>query len=175
MGKPVKTHIKRIEVALNKSKKKFVSLADLSKMVGVYQDALGEELSYFCPLIRIDYSINCRDLLPDLKKFLLEKQEPAKKKREYHRKDAVRAEELQQYSSTMDYIYNIIRLAPSGTQLERRLKRLAGNGLFPLPKQRYTATYTLFRTVTGNRLARTLLTKLLKLAHCPACRMPSHP
>lgn len=105
MGKPVKTHIKRIEVALNKSKKKFVSLADLSKMVGVYQDALGEELSYFCPLIRIDYSINCRDLLPDLKKFLLEKQEPAKKKREYHRKDAVRVEELRQYSSTMDYIY----------------------------------------------------------------------
>ena len=76
---------------------------------------------------------------------------------------------------TMDYIYNIIRLAPSGTQLERRLKRLAGNGLFPLPKQHYTATYTLFRTVTGNRSARTLLTKLLKLAHCPACRMPSHP
>lgn len=62
---------------------------------------------------------------------------------------------------TMDYIYNTIKLARSASQLEKRLKRLEKNGLFPLPDRRYTAKYTLFRAMLRNRPVRKLLMKLL--------------
>ena len=54
----------------------------LSKLVGIYPDVLGEELSYFCPLILMDPSINIRDYVEDFRAYIAEpikKEEPKKK------------------------------------------------------------------------------------------------
>ena len=61
---------------------------------------------------------------------------------------------------TMDYIYNIIRLTHSETQLEKRIERLEKLGLFPLPDRSYTRKYSLFRLMTKYDLSRKMLLTL---------------
>ena len=50
MGKPTKADVKRVLGALKRSKKKFVSLEALSRLVGLYPDVLGDTLSFFEPM-----------------------------------------------------------------------------------------------------------------------------
>ncbi len=57
---------------------------------------------------------------------------------------------------TMDYIYNIIIITRSSTQLKKRIERLIKKGLFPLPDRNYTIKYTLFRIFINNGLTRKL-------------------
>lgn len=64
---------------------------------------------------------------------------------------------------TMDYIYNIMMLTRSSQQLEKRTRKLRERGLFPLPKHGYTTKYNLFRILTGNRMARNTLLRILPL------------
>ena len=76
MAKPTKAEVKRVIGALKRSKKKFVSLEALSRLVGLYPDVLGDTLSYFEPMIRMDPSINTRDLLPVLQEYVAEPIKP---------------------------------------------------------------------------------------------------
>ncbi len=57
---------------------------------------------------------------------------------------------------TMDYIYNIIMITRSSTQLKRRIERLRKKELFPLPDRNYTLKYTLFRMFINNNVTRKL-------------------
>lgn len=58
---------------------------------------------------------------------------------------------------TVAYIYQIIKLTHSASQLEERLDWLREHGFFPLPDNRYNWKYTLFRTLSGNKVSRKLL------------------
>src|SRR5574344_2080925 len=69
------THIEKILSALKKSNRKYVSLDDLSKAVGLYPDVLGEELSYFEPLIMLDSTKNIKDLERPIEQYLAEREE----------------------------------------------------------------------------------------------------
>jgi hypothetical protein len=69
------THIDKILSALKKSNRKYVSLEDLSKAVGLYPDVLGEELSYFDPMIMLDSTKNIRDLERPIEQYLAEREE----------------------------------------------------------------------------------------------------
>lgn len=64
---------------------------------------------------------------------------------------------------TMDYIHNIIVLTQSSHYLERKLGLLRQQGLFPLPDRDYTAKYNWFRRMTGTRLGRLMLMRVLNL------------
>ena len=68
-----RTHIEKILSTLRKSKRKYVSLEDLSKAVGLYPDVLGEELAFFDPLIMLDPSKNIRDLESAIEGYLAER------------------------------------------------------------------------------------------------------
>lgn len=64
---------------------------------------------------------------------------------------------------TMDYIYNIIILTRSESHLEKRIDRLHEHGLFPLPEQKYTVKYRIFRNLTKNGMGRKLLLNILPI------------
>jgi len=70
-----RTHVDKMLSALRKSKRKYVSLEDLSKAVGLYPDVLGEELSFFDPLIMLDPTKNIRDLERPMEQYLAEQKE----------------------------------------------------------------------------------------------------
>ncbi len=104
MGKPSKTLIRRVISALAGTRKKVVYLDDLSNLIGVYPDILGQELCYFNPLIRLDPTINIRDMSEDFREYILTPLDPEKKRAKVHRKDGVSSEELKSYSSTLDFV-----------------------------------------------------------------------
>ncbi len=105
MNKPTKAEIKRVLGALKRSKKKFVSLEALSRIVGLYPDVLADSLAYFEPMIRMDPSINCRDLEPAMEAYLLEPAKPVKAGQPKPKRVAVSKKELAKYSSIADFVY----------------------------------------------------------------------
>jgi hypothetical protein len=104
MAKPTKAEVKRILGALRRSKKKFVTLEALSRLVGLYPDVLAETLAYFEPMIRMDPSINTRDLVPALEEYLKEPMKPVASNPK-PKKIAISKKELAEYSSIADFVY----------------------------------------------------------------------
>lgn len=103
MGKPTKADVKRVLGALKRSKKKFVSLEALSRLVGLYPDVLGDMLSYFEPMIRMDPSINTRDLVPALQEYVADPIKPVDPNKP--KRVVVPKKELAKYSSIPDFVY----------------------------------------------------------------------
>lgn len=101
MAKPTKAEVKRILGALKRSKKKFVSLEALSRIVGLYPEVLGDTLSYFEPMIRLDPSINTRDIVPAMNEYLVEPIKPVDPNKP--KRVAVSKKEIAQYSSIADF------------------------------------------------------------------------
>ena len=102
MAKPTKADVKRVLGALKRSKKKFVSLEALSRLVGLYPDVLGDMLSYFEPMIRMDPSINTRDLVPALQEYIAEPLKPVDPNKP--KRTVISKKELAQYSSIPDFV-----------------------------------------------------------------------
>jgi hypothetical protein len=72
------SHLQKILSALQKAKRKYVSLDDLSKMVGLYPEVLGADLTYFEPLVLMDSSLNMMDLVAPIESYLAEETERKK-------------------------------------------------------------------------------------------------
>lgn len=64
---------------------------------------------------------------------------------------------------TMDYIYNVMMLTRSENQLEKRIDRLHGKGLFPLPEQGYTTKYRIFNKLIQKKAGRKILLRVLPI------------
>lgn len=104
------THLEKILSALRKSNRKYISLDDLSKLVGLYPDVLGEELSYFEPLIMLDATINMRSLIEPIEKYLAEAE--AKKAGEPTPKRVVAStKELSEYPTIASFVYKKMTFA----------------------------------------------------------------
>ena len=104
MNKPAPTRIKRILSPLKKTPKKVVTLDMLSRMVGLYSDVLADDLEYFAPLVRMDPSLNLKDLVPQLEAYIA--QEEAVKSAEPKAKRVVATKrELAQYPTIASFVY----------------------------------------------------------------------
>ena len=103
-NKPTKTEIRRIAGAIKRSKKKVIHLDALSRLTGLYPDVLGEKLREFEPMILLDDSINCRDLLPQLEEYLAAPSENVKRK-VGPKATPVRKKDLEEFSSVTDFVY----------------------------------------------------------------------
>lgn len=98
------THLQKILSALKKSKRKYVSLDDLSKMVGLYPEILGGDLSYFEPLVMMDSSLNMVDLVEPIEKYLSNEKE--KRKAESIPKRVVASsKEMNEYPTIASFVY----------------------------------------------------------------------
>ena len=64
---------------------------------------------------------------------------------------------------TMDYIYKMIVETRDRQYLDRQLKQLEDEGLFPLPDRDYTQKYTWFRRMTNSSIGLSMLMRTLPL------------
>ncbi len=97
-------HVREAIAYLKKSKAKYVSLEMLSSALGLYSDALGEELTYFAPSIMLDASFNVRSLLPYLEAYLEER-------KVVRREKPARKKEAGDYASVADFVYRKLTTA----------------------------------------------------------------
>ena len=70
MKKPSVTTIKKYLSILTKAKAKYITSERLASMVGVYPEKINEELSYFDPIINMDYSYDLKSLMPELEEYV---------------------------------------------------------------------------------------------------------
>ena len=62
--------LKKYVLALKKMKRKYVSSELLSKEVGIYPEVINETISFFDPMVTLDYQYNLMDLLPQMEEYL---------------------------------------------------------------------------------------------------------
>lgn len=128
MKKPSVTLIKKLLTSILKMKAKYVTSERLSSVVGLYPEVINEALSYFDPIICMDYSYNLMDLVDEMKKYTENddnKQDPI------DRSEAVYKSDLLPYESIMDFLYQKCTVA--GGLLDKNMK-LSDNDLRILKK-----------------------------------------
>lgn len=104
MKSPSVTVVKKYLAAMHKIKAKYITSERLSKVVGVYPEIINENLSYFDPMINMDYSYNLLDLVPTLEEYV---NNDANKKTPIVQKGQVLVTKntLSEYTSVNDFIY----------------------------------------------------------------------
>lgn len=128
MKKPSVTTIKKYLAAILKIKAKYVTSERLSKVLGIYPETINETLSFFDPMICMDYSYNLMDLVSVMKEFVKDddnKQDPI------DRSEAVYKSDLAPYDSITDFIYQKLTIA--GGLIDKNA-RLTDNDLRILKK-----------------------------------------
>ena len=103
MSKPTKRQAQRIAASLKKGKKKYIDLEELSSLVGIYPDVLGQQLLAFSPMILMDPSINCKELLPQIEEYI--KNYDAPKKAKAPATPTVRKKDVLEYKGITDFVY----------------------------------------------------------------------
>lgn len=103
MSKLTKRQAQRIAGALRRDRRKNISLDMLSNSVGIYPDALGQQLLPFSPMILMDPSVNCKELLPLLEDYI-KNYEPSVK-RKAPATPAVRKKDMEEFQGITDFVY----------------------------------------------------------------------
>ena len=117
MKEPKLNDIRKYLNAIVKLNKKYVTAERLSKVVGIYPEIINEHLSYFEPTLMMDPEYNLMELVPTLKKFVVEKEE--EKSSTLIKKPAIKKQTLEQYDSVSDFIYKKMTLV--GGLLDRNV------------------------------------------------------
>ena len=100
--KPTINVLKKYLNALTKTKFKYVTSDKLAHMVGIYPEVINDTLSYFEPMLLMDYEYNLKDLIPAIEQFIKEEED---KKTPVVRKEAVTKKTLGEFDSISDFIY----------------------------------------------------------------------
>ena len=111
MKKPSVTTVKKYLSAITRIKAKYITVERLSKEVGIYPEKIAEELSYFEPMLTMDYSYNLLALVPEMKKFV---SDDSNKKEVKQVEEVVTKKKLAQYSSINDFVYKKLTIPGSG-------------------------------------------------------------
>ena len=117
MKEPKVSDIKKYVNAIGKINRKYVTSERLSKVVGIYPEIINEHLSYFEPTLMMDPEFNLLELVPQMKKFIIDKEES--KNTANLRKPAIYKKQLTQYESINDFIYK--KMTSVGGLLDRNV------------------------------------------------------
>lgn len=117
MKEPKVSDVKKYLNGILKLNKKYVTSERLSKVVGVYPEIINEHLSYFEPTLTMDYEFNLMELVPTIKKFIVDKEE--NKTLIAPKKPAIRKNDLDKYESINDFIYK--KMTSVGGLLDRNI------------------------------------------------------
>jgi hypothetical protein len=105
MNKPALSTVKKILVSLKKNaSKKYISLEMLSSLVGLYSDILADTLEYFAPLVRMDSTLNMKDLIPQLEAYVAEEEQVKQSEPKPARVVATK-KEVDQYPNIASFVY----------------------------------------------------------------------
>lgn len=102
MKTPSVTTLKKYLSALLKLKKKYVTSDILSNVVGIYPEVINDTLSFFDPIVNIDYKYNLMDLIKPIKDYI---EELESNKVPTPTKKQVTKKELSKYESIGDFVY----------------------------------------------------------------------
>lgn len=102
MKKPAVTVIKKYLVCLNKIKAKYITSERLSKVLGIYPENINEVLSYFDPMIVMDYSYNLLDLKSVLEEYVADDEN---KRTPITTGEVATTKIISQYSNINDFVY----------------------------------------------------------------------
>lgn len=116
MKEPKVSEVKKYLSALEKMKKKYVTCERLSHVVGVYPEIIGDTLSYFEPTLMMDPDFNLMELIPVMKKYIIDKED----NKNAPKAPAIKKKEVEQYDSIADFIYQKMTIA--GGLLDRNAK-----------------------------------------------------
>lgn len=117
MKEPKLVEVKKYLNAILKMNKKYVTSERLSKVVGIYPEIINEHLSYFEPTLMMDPEFNLMELVPSIKKYVVEKEE--EKSSTLIKKPAIKKQTLEQFDSVSDFIYKKMTLV--GGLLDRNV------------------------------------------------------
>ena len=83
-------------------KAKYFTCERLANIIGIYPDVISDTLSFFDPMIKMDYEYNLLELVPAVKKFIEEKEA---KRVPVPKPVAVKKDEVDLYENYFDFIY----------------------------------------------------------------------
>ena len=103
MKEPSVKDLKKYLQAMAKlPKAKYITSERLSRIVGIYPEVINETLSYFDPMIMMDYEYNLLELVPAVKKYIEEKEA---KRAPVPKPVVVKKDEVDAYDNYFDFIY----------------------------------------------------------------------
>ena len=117
MKEPKASDIKKYLYGITKLNKKYVTSERLSRVVGIYPEVINENLSYFEPMLKMDPEYNLMELVPTLKKFLVDQEE--NKALVKSQKIAIRKKDVEKYDSINDFVYK--KMTSVGGLLDRNI------------------------------------------------------
>ena len=133
MKTPSVSVLKKYLSALSKIKRKYVTVEQLSRVVGVYPEVISETLSYFEPMLMMDPDYDVLSLVPQIKQYINEVEE---KKNPVPTPEFISKKVVDEYESVVDFIYqkmSVGGIIDKGATLSdkdlRILKRLIGEEL----------------------------------------------
>ena len=83
-------------------KAKYITSERLAHIIGIYPEVINENLSFFDPMIMMDYTFNLLELVPQIKKFIEDKEN---KRAPVPKPVVVKKNEVDEYNSYFDFIY----------------------------------------------------------------------
>ena len=110
MKEPKVADLKKYLNGIIKANKKYVTTERLSRVVGIYPEIIAEHLSYFEPTLLMDPDFNLMELVPAVKKFIIDKEE-AKNNVPVNKKVAIKKKQLEEFESIQDFIYRKMTVA----------------------------------------------------------------
>lgn len=102
MAEPKVNEIKKYISTMEKMKKKYITVERLSHVIGYYPDVIQETLEYFEPMLKMEPEYNLLELVPAMKKFVIDKEENKSKE---IKGPAIKKKQLDEYDSITDFIY----------------------------------------------------------------------
>lgn len=102
MKAPAITTLKKYLVAMTKMKKKYITADSLSRVLGIYPEIINENLSFFDPMINMDYEYNLLELVPQIKNYIAEKEE---NKKPVVARELVTKKVVHEFNSIGDFLY----------------------------------------------------------------------
>lgn len=79
MSGPSLGNVRKYIIAIKKSPRKYLTAEHLSKEMGLFPDIINRTLSYFDPLVNMDFTYDIRKLLPVMEEYTREISEEKKK------------------------------------------------------------------------------------------------
>ena len=83
-------------------KAKYITSERLAHIIGIYPEVINENLSFFDPMIMMDYTFNLLELVPQIKKFIEDKEN---KRAPVPKPVVAKRNEVEEYNSYFDFIY----------------------------------------------------------------------
>lgn len=112
MGKMNLTLARRYLAALKKGQsQKYLNRDNLAKLIGVYSDIVALDLSFFDPLVNMDYDYDLLTLIPNIENYIsnIVKQK-SKAKNNLH----LKRNELDRYASIGEFVFTKMTIGASG-------------------------------------------------------------